>query len=666
MKKVLSLILALTMCLSLCACGASGGESQGGSVLPKNVTMYSPMQTMETSFGEITILDAAFCSKAQIYYTKSSRTSKTTINGETTESYTEYIHPGYITGNESMLVFALRTIITNTSDSDITLSQLTAKASFVKDSPVYFSKGGNFQISDESYRTLAAGASSEFILAAVVPVEQYMASTSCLLEIDGAQLGFDYNSINVYNILGYQEGDNTPVSIDDVLQLAVAVASPAAAETAGEDPSEPAETEPQIETTPGVYAKDGSSDIAEGRAATIRNVSIGFSDTLPDVITSSSSYSHNAEDYAINESQIYAVIQFNITNKTQEDMKIVDIKDNFMLQLNYNNGYLYSTNSETSSFLIMGTKYGRISKNSSSGNSSGMSVAPLSSADVTAYIPCAREVSTSPDKPLTVTFLTKYSGNESFEFTFPNRAGAAESAPAASATTFAAAPASSEKKLYYEVYNELTDGSVEVHGCTMEKLESGYTNFCLEYTATAGLIVLVHGITENDTVELVKDSPTTGAKETFVFSFPTSDLEKFYYIEIVFLAEDRESSSLVYVDCASPLAQITDGIPAGAERNPKYSTEGAITVHSLTSQALDNGYIRFTLDCTAPEGRTIYFFNPPDADIFGYMMQSLTTGGRETIVFDISQEEADATSTITLNFYSYESESVWVFIDAPF
>lgn len=428
MKKAISLILALVLCLSLCACGGASksgeansdgrNETTGGGVLSEDVPMYTPMTSIETGFGEVTVLDAAFCAKAQLYYTKSSFSQKSTVNGKTTESYSETIHPGYLSAQDGKVVFALRTMITNTSGEDIEILKLPVTAFFETDTPVYFSKGGNVQISDDAYKILAAGASSEIILAALVPVEQYMAASECLLEIDGVKLGFDYDSISVYNALGYQEGDNTPCTIDDVLQLVASSLKPAATEAA----TEPEETEPEIVTTAGVSAKDGVSGMAEGRAITVEKVALGFTDTLPNLVTSSSSYSRNTDQYAINESEVYAVIQFTVTNLTKEELKLVDTKGNFAVQVNYNNGYQYSTYSGTYACLVSDGGYGMVRKGSSFTSSGGMVVTPLSSAEVTAYIPCARQVAENPDKPLTVTFISKYSGNESLEFTFPNRA----------------------------------------------------------------------------------------------------------------------------------------------------------------------------------------------------------------------------------------------------
>ena len=75
MKKGYAFVILLAACLCFCACGhttisADSAETEeaqqisSGSVFGKtDIRMYEPGITVETSFGEITVLDAAFCGK---------------------------------------------------------------------------------------------------------------------------------------------------------------------------------------------------------------------------------------------------------------------------------------------------------------------------------------------------------------------------------------------------------------------------------------------------------------------------------------------------------------------------------------------------------------------------------------------------------------------------
>lgn len=421
MKKriafVLTLCLALTMCLSLCACGETAPAADGtapkksSAVVPKKAPMYVPGSVMETDFGSITVLDAAFCAKAQLGYTVSTISRKSTINGKTESSSEETVHPICISAQDNKLIFGLRTVMTNTTGQDIQIHELPVTAKFGKDSTAYFSKGGNVHISDEAYKVLPAGGSAEIILAAQVPVEQYAASSECLLEAGGAQLGFSFADVNIYNALGYQEGDNTPVTIDEVIQAAGERTSVNATEAE----TEPQETQPPIETTPGVAA-DGASS-AEGRAITVENVGLGFCDTLPSQITTSSQYERHPEQFQLDDSMTYAVVQFRITNLTPEEMKLVDLHGDFAVQVTYNKTNRYSTYGDVDSYIVFENGFGRVRKRSSSSSGNETSLSSLGSKNVSVYIPCSRVVEENTDKSLTVTFISKHSGNENLTFT---------------------------------------------------------------------------------------------------------------------------------------------------------------------------------------------------------------------------------------------------------
>lgn len=424
MKNIISLLLLFLLCLNCVACGEGIEQNQSAdtdNLIEKlggeenDVPVYVPGMMLETDFGGITVVDAAFCAKAQIYYTMSTTTRKTTVNGKTSESYNETIHPGYLSTMENKLVFALRTVMTNSTSEDIEIHKMPVQATFVGNNPVYFSKGGNYDISDKAYSILGAGETAEIILAALLPVEQYHAASDCLLEVGGAKLKFTYDNISIYNAMGFQKGDNASATIEEVIS-AVATGNPPVAEVTEEE-TEPTEPEPEIKMTSGYYKKDGAAGV-EGRAIQVQDVAIGFTDVLPQVITVDASYSYNADRYALNDSQIYAVIQFNLTNLTGENMKLVDIKEKFMLQMTYDGKYKYATNSDIPAFMTMGNQYGMISDGSSFNSPGGMTLAPLVSADVTAYIPCARKVAENPDKSLSVSFISKHAGNESFVFVF--------------------------------------------------------------------------------------------------------------------------------------------------------------------------------------------------------------------------------------------------------
>lgn len=157
-------------------------------------------------------------------------------------------------------------------------------------------------------------------------------------------------------------------------------------------------------------------EVIDGTAVTIESVSVAYLSELPKNIKSSSAYSVCGfkEDFVLNESQIYAGIHFTITNKTADEIKISDIHDNFLVELIYDNKFVYSSDTNSWCFFKAGSQTAVVSDTASIG---AVTLAPLTTKDVIVYMPCAKEISSELEKYLIVVFTSNYSGYENLEFT---------------------------------------------------------------------------------------------------------------------------------------------------------------------------------------------------------------------------------------------------------
>jgi len=114
---------------------------------------------------------------------------------------------------------------------------------------------------------------------------------------------------------------------------------------------------------------------------------------------------------------------------------------------------------------------------------------------------------------------------------------------------------------------------------------------------------------------------------------------------------------------------LTDGMPAGEpvgldyKERPELSS-GTGTIHGFTSQSLDNGYTRFTLDYTMPKGMRIFVFDPPNGEKIGLRDDSGTSGSRSTLVFDVETALLSDTEieNLTVNFYTSDDNRFLVVI----
>lgn len=419
MKKKLAFILFLSVILSLCACGNSessatipsdnvdshlASDEQSTESLLDNSQMIGVGSKIALSFGNLLIQEYGYSEKVEAYILVTRSTSKRTVNGVTTEQTSEKQIPHYLSKKDDYIFFALKGTITNTSSNEINYEEITSKAFFVPDVERKLNIFTGKPLDDSTEKTLAAGESSDILLYTTVPIDQFESENGALVLFDNTRMGISPDEAHYYASIGFEEEDGASISKEQLLTMIPTEVNELA----------PEEKEPETTAGEPIEKQPSTTGAAEGNAVKIEGVSVGFTDTLPSVIRSSTQYKADSDRYSISDSEIYAVIQFTLTNLTKEEIKIADIKDNFMVELNYNNGFVYSTDSEKYCFFVSGGNYMFLSKNASMGKT--ISVTPLATIDVTLYIPCAKAVSEEADKPLVVTFISTYAGRESFDF----------------------------------------------------------------------------------------------------------------------------------------------------------------------------------------------------------------------------------------------------------
>ena len=95
-----------------------------------------------------------------------------------------------------------------------------------------------------------------------------------------------------------------------------------------------------------------------------------------------------------------------------------------------------------------------------------------------------------------------------------------------------------------------------------------------------------------------------------------------------------------------------------------YNIDGNVEVHSCSCCVLDNGNTQYTLEFTTAAGKSITVFNPPDGSVFQKMPETITTGAKDTLVFDLTADELAAIDEITISFYD-DSSCDFVYFWAP-
>ena len=95
-----------------------------------------------------------------------------------------------------------------------------------------------------------------------------------------------------------------------------------------------------------------------------------------------------------------------------------------------------------------------------------------------------------------------------------------------------------------------------------------------------------------------------------------------------------------------------------------YNIDGNVEVHKVSCCVLDNRNTEYTLEYTATAGKSITIFNPPEGSVFWKTPNIVTTGSKDTLVFDLTAEELAAIDEITISFCD-DSGADFVYFWAP-
>jgi len=94
----------------------------------------------------------------------------------------------------------------------------------------------------------------------------------------------------------------------------------------------------------------------------------------------------------------------------------------------------------------------------------------------------------------------------------------------------------------------------------------------------------------------------------------------------------------------------------------EFYMNGEVSVFKAVAEKNKNGDIICTVDYTAPAGRNIAVFNPPDGDLFKYMPTETTKADKNSLKFTIESKNATAVKELTINFYLEGNEEDYILL----
>lgn len=113
--------------------------------------------------------------------------------------------------------------------------------------------------------------------------------------------------------------------------------------------------------------------------------------------------------------------------------------------------------------------------------------------------------------------------------------------------------------------------------------------------------------------------------------------------------------------------QVTSGQSVGTAEKVEVGLDnqlqkGSGAIHRCTKQQLDNGYTRFTVDYTMPEGLRIFVFDPPNGSKLGIWSDYNTVQEQSRLVFDVENTMLSGITGIVVNFFTADDNRFMVMI----
>ena len=202
--------------------------------------------------------------------------------------------------------------------------------------------------------------------------------------------------------------------------------------------------------------------------------------------------------------------------------------------------------------------------------------------------------------------------------------------------------------------NETDD--LEVYDCRMYPTENGDAIFAVDYKAAADLQMIIFGYADDgdDEPNYVQEIEglTTGEETTFLFEIEKDVLDLIYHPLVLFRNQYGFEVGFIEIFHRNEDIYTTTGNPVGEAEPLICMKEGRITIYDAFMQSLDNGYVRFTLECQPGKDLYMCFYTDPDAageQIVCY--GSPTSGKKETIVADIWAEDIKGLHNFNFSFY---------------
>lgn len=200
----------------------------------------------------------------------------------------------------------------------------------------------------------------------------------------------------------------------------------------------------------------------------------------------------------------------------------------------------------------------------------------------------------------------------------------------------------------------LKSGTVQIHKVSAVERHDGFVRFAIDYTAPKGMYIHIQG----PGLEYISQFYTREGRDSLVFEVPAKDLRAIGRELRIAYAFSHNDQFLLDLLTNWPEDRVTAATDITVHPGDTLPASGC-EIHSVTVQAVDEKWLYYSVDYTAPRGGMSICVSIGDQEPFFHLGTDI---GRRQFAFLVDRKEALTTETfhvrITANYNSGSGVSV--------
>lgn len=199
----------------------------------------------------------------------------------------------------------------------------------------------------------------------------------------------------------------------------------------------------------------------------------------------------------------------------------------------------------------------------------------------------------------------------------------------------------------YTLRKKWKSDAYQIHDCYVQHLDNSHIRYTLDITLPKRAYFSVYLADGLDTA-LAFQMFSVNGRYQYIFDIPDETFAATREVNILICEERSRYENLISIPCGM-LNACTDGMPVSDPIPLEFFAKDkkGYSILGCTVQELDNGFLRYTLEYTAPQDQLCSVFDPPDGDSVFFKFITGQEDDIKTFSFDVEKRQAEILQELT-------------------